>query len=245
MIIHLFSFWFYLFTFQWQSYKMWRFKHSRLRYRKCYFLLSALSISLIIYYCLISRKQNFMLLTFFQNNNNYESNNNKYNIGDNNIRSSSISKNILNKISTNNNEKKHVVESNKQLRDWHKSQQIQTLPIPLFAIQVTRDHTQFSTTTTSFGINKKQQQINVHELQQRPETILSLPKSKNFGQTDISNSTYMLKLIENTKVKNTNKNSNNIEHDYTKKSSQLTGFNIELSESLPLQRLIPDTRHKR
>ncbi|XP_065362105.1 polypeptide N-acetylgalactosaminyltransferase 8, partial [Calliphora vicina] len=44
--------------------------------------------------------------------------------------------------------------------------------------------------------------------------------------------------------KSNNYNPHDDDDDYHKKSSQLTGFNVELSESLPLQRLIPDTRHK-
>ncbi|KAM7355556.1 polypeptide N-acetylgalactosaminyltransferase 8-like [Cochliomyia hominivorax] len=225
---------------------MLRLKHSRLRYRKCYFLLSIFCCCLIILYCIIINKHKFMLLTFFYKN---DFNNNNNNNNENNISKSSYknnnNNNNNNKILKNSTIKKHVVDSNKQLRDWHNYTQTQ--------LQVTRDHQQ---SNTSFGINKnhtKQQQYDqlqlqkyrqqpTSPLQQQQDIILSLSKSK-FGQNAIINSTYNLNLIEHKNFKNTNNNKNN-NYNYKRKSSQLTGFNIELSESLPLQRLIPDTRHK-
>lgn len=169
---------------------MLRLKHSRLRYRKYYFLLilTLFSICLIIYYGIIDHNEdNFMLLTFFNDNDN------------NNFHRQYLSK-------------KHVqVGSNKKLRDWHNYTQSSR--------SITRDlHQQHK-------IHQQQLQLPQQQKQQpQQHTIFNLDK---FGQMAITNSTSELKLIEQNE-----------------KSLQLTGFNMELSESLPLQRLIPDTRHK-
>ncbi|XP_023307673.2 polypeptide N-acetylgalactosaminyltransferase 8 [Lucilia cuprina] len=185
-----------------------------------------------------------MLLTFF-NNNNHDSNNNR------NSKNNSFN---IRHISLTYTTKKHVDDINKQLRDWHNYShtrlQLQQV------ITTTRDHSQQSSNNSNKQIQQQQQNFYAPKSKYKKKLQSRQPQDKilnadNFGQIAITNSTYNLKLIENKQFKHANNNKqkeknndNSNKYDYYKKRSQLTGFNVELSESLPLQRLIPDTRHK-
>lgn len=191
-----------------------------------------------------------MLLTFFNNYNN--NNNNIYYYNSNN--------NV--KTTTNNLQhltKEHVFDSNKQLRDWHNYTHTTT--------NLTRDHhllpqrnrneqpeqqsEQQQQQQHQHDNNQQQrQQINLHkqqrQFQSQDPTKTKVLSFNKIGQMAITtNVTYHSKLIENKKSTININNNNNDNKNNNKNGLQLTGFNTELSDSLPLERLIPDTRHKR